>query len=108
MYGIRAFFLLLTRPPPRTTRTETLFPYTPHFRSQDMSSTETHLKQNYIGGQWVDSKGGKLHDVINPATEEAASTVVLGTAADVDDAVAAAKTAFKSIRSEEHSLNSSH
>ena len=53
-------------------------------------STETHLKQNYIGGQWVDSKGGKLHDVINPATEEAASTVVLGTAADVDDAVAAA------------------
>ena len=35
-------------------------------------STETHLKQNYIGGQWVDSKGGKLHDVINPATEEAA------------------------------------
>src|SRR3546814_19859028 len=61
-----------------------------------MSSTETHLKQNYIGGQWVDSKGGKLHDVINPATEEEASTVVLGTAADVDDAVAAAKTAFKS------------
>src|SRR3546814_20376662 len=61
-----------------------------------MSSTETHLKQNYIGGRWVDSKGGKLHDVINPATEEAASTVVLGTAADVDDAVAAAKTAFKS------------
>ena len=59
-------------------------------------STETHLKQNYIGGRWVDSKGGKLHDVINPATEEAASTVVLGTAADVDDAVAAAKTAFKS------------
>ena len=42
-------------------------------------STETHLKQNYIGGRWVDSKGGKLHDVINPATEEAASTVVLGT-----------------------------
>ncbi|NIJ39031.1 aldehyde dehydrogenase (NAD+) [Sphingopyxis panaciterrae] len=60
-----------------------------------MSDTETHLKQNYIGGQWVDSKGGKLHDVINPATEEAASTVVLGTAADVDDAVTAAKEAFK-------------
>lgn len=60
-----------------------------------MSDTETHLKQNYIGGKWVDSKGGKLHDVINPATEEAASTVVLGTAADVDDAVAAAKEAYK-------------
>jgi aldehyde dehydrogenase (NAD+) len=60
-----------------------------------MSDTETHLKQHYIGGRWVDSKGGKLHDVINPATEETASTVVLGTAADVDDAVAAAKEAFK-------------
>jgi aldehyde dehydrogenase (NAD+) len=59
-------------------------------------STETHLKQNYIGGQWVDSKGGKPHDVINPATEEAASTIVLGTAADVDDAVAAAREALKS------------
>ncbi|MBK6412867.1 aldehyde dehydrogenase family protein [Sphingopyxis sp.] len=59
-------------------------------------STETHLKQNYIGGQWVDSKGGKPHDVINPATEEAASTIVLGTATDVDDAVAAAREALKS------------
>ncbi len=59
-------------------------------------STEQHLKQNYIGGQWVDSKGGKPHDVINPATEEAASTIVLGTAADVDDAVAAAREALKS------------
>ncbi len=60
-----------------------------------MSDTETHLKQHYIGGKWVDSQGGKLHDVINPATEEAASTVVLGSAADVDAAVAAAKEAFK-------------
>src|SRR3546814_14169925 len=59
-------------------------------------STEQHFKQNYIGGRWVDSKGGKDHQVINPATEEPASTIVLGTAADVDDAVAAAKEAFKS------------
>src|SRR3546814_18867262 len=59
-------------------------------------STEQHVKQNFIGGQWVDSKGGKQHQVINPATEEPASTIVLGTAADVDDAVAAAKAAFKS------------
>src|SRR3546814_10211227 len=59
-------------------------------------STEQHFKQNFIGGQWVDSKGGKQHQVINPATEQPASTIVLGTAADVDDAVAAAKAAFKS------------
>ena len=62
-----------------------------------MSDTATHLKQNYIGGQWVDSKGGKPHDVINPATEEAASTIVLGTAADVDDAVAAVREALEEL-----------
>lgn len=61
-----------------------------------MSDLETHLKQNYIGGQWVDSIGGKPHQVINPATEEACTTITMGTAADVDAAVAAAKEAFKS------------
>lgn len=61
-----------------------------------MSNTEQHLKQHFIGGQWVDSQGGKEHQVINPATEDTASTVVLGTSADVDAAVAAAKEAFKS------------
>jgi aldehyde dehydrogenase (NAD+) len=61
-----------------------------------MSTTEQHLKQHYIGGQWVNSQGGKEHDVINPATEEAANTVILGTVADVDAAVVAAKEAFES------------
>ncbi|MGH6651755.1 MAG: aldehyde dehydrogenase family protein [Sphingopyxis sp.] len=61
-----------------------------------MSSFETHLKQNYIGGQWVDSQGGKEHQVISPSTEEATTTIVLGTAADVDAAVEAAKKAFTS------------
>lgn len=51
--------------------------------------------QNYIDGQWVDSEGGKRHDVINPATEEPVCTIVLGTKADVDKAVAAARRAFK-------------
>lgn len=60
-----------------------------------MSDTETHLKQNYIGGKWVDSIGGTPHGVINPATEEVCTTITLGTTADVDAAVAAAKEAFK-------------
>jgi aldehyde dehydrogenase (NAD+) len=51
--------------------------------------------QNYIDGQWVDSQGGKRHEVINPATEEACCAITLGTQADVDKAVAAAKRAFK-------------
>ncbi len=53
-------------------------------------------EQNYINGQWVDSDGGTPHRVINPATEEPGTQIVLGSRADVDAAVAAAKQAFKS------------
>ena len=52
--------------------------------------------QNYIDGRWVDSSGGRRHTVINPATEGPASEITLGTAADVDLAVAAARRAFES------------
>jgi aldehyde dehydrogenase (NAD+) len=55
---------------------------------------KSYLK-HYIGGQWVESEGGKRHVVINPATEEPASEVTLGTAADVDKAVVAAQKAFE-------------
>ncbi|MDR2857971.1 MAG: aldehyde dehydrogenase family protein [Novosphingobium sp.] len=52
-----------------------------------------HLR-HYIDGQWVESRGGTRHEVINPATEEACTAITLGTAADVDAAVAAARAAF--------------
>ncbi|TLM76166.1 aldehyde dehydrogenase family protein [Microbulbifer harenosus] len=52
----------------------------------------------YINGEWRDSKGGSLHPVINPATEEVLCEVIQGTLDDVDDAVAAAKAAFKEWR----------
>ncbi len=55
---------------------------------------DSYLK-NYINGVWVDSSGGTRHEVINPATEEACTEIMLGTTADVDAAVAAAKEAFK-------------
>ncbi|WP_419807260.1 aldehyde dehydrogenase family protein [Sphingomonas sp.] len=51
--------------------------------------------QQFIDGQWVDSDGGHRHEVINPATEQAVTEVTLGTAADVDKAVAAARRAFE-------------
>lgn len=54
---------------------------------------KSYLK-HYIDGQWVDSIGGKKHVVTNPATEEPASEVILGTAEDVDVAVKAARKAF--------------
>jgi len=54
-----------------------------------------HLK-HYIDGQWVESEGGRRYDVINPATEEPVTAITLGSQADVDKAVAAAKRAFAS------------
>jgi aldehyde dehydrogenase (NAD+) len=56
---------------------------------------DSYLKQ-YINGQWVESIGGKRHEVISPSTEEACTEITLGTKADVDAAVAAAKKAFAS------------
>ena len=51
--------------------------------------------QHYINGQWINSDGAR-YSVINPATEEPASEAILGTAADVDKAVDAARSAFES------------
>ena len=54
--------------------------------------------QNYIDGKWVDSQGGTRHEVISPGTEEACVAITLGTKADVDTAVAAARRAYKTFR----------
>ena len=48
----------------------------------------------YIDGEWVDPVVPNEFDVINPATEEAFAQISLGSKADVDKAVAAAKKAF--------------
>ncbi|KPF54851.1 aldehyde dehydrogenase [Novosphingobium sp. AAP1] len=48
----------------------------------------------YIDGQWVEPAGQETLDVLNPATEAVAGRIALGTAADVDKAVHAARRAF--------------
>jgi len=48
----------------------------------------------YIDGQWVEPAELNLVDVINPATEKSAGQVAIGSAADVDAAVDAARRAF--------------
>ena len=53
-------------------------------------------RQFYIDGQWVDSQQPRDFPVINPATEEPIATISLGSAVDVDRAVAAARRAFAS------------
>ncbi len=53
-----------------------------------------HAKHFYIDGKWVDPIQPALLDVIDPSTEEAYIQISVGSAADVDRAVAAAKAAF--------------
>jgi len=50
----------------------------------------------YIDGQWVAPAEPKDFQVINPATEESAGVISMGTASDVNRAVAAARRAFDS------------
>jgi aldehyde dehydrogenase (NAD+) len=50
----------------------------------------------FINGAWVEPVTPRLFDVINPATEEAYTQISLGSSADVDLAVKAAKDAFAS------------
>jgi aldehyde dehydrogenase (NAD+) len=52
-------------------------------------------RQFYIAGKWVDPHATHDFTVINPANEEAIATISLGSAGDVDRAVAAAKSAFE-------------
>ena len=49
----------------------------------------------YIDGAWVDPAAMKTVPVVNPATEETLYDVAVGSKADVDKAVAAARKAFE-------------
>ena len=48
----------------------------------------------FIGGEWVDPAGTDVIEVISPHSEEVVGRVPEGTTADIDRAVAAARTAF--------------
>lgn len=54
----------------------------------------SHLIKNYIHGAWVEARSGDVFDTINPANETVLAQVVRSDAADVADAVAAAKAAY--------------
>ncbi len=55
-----------------------------------------HEQKFFIDGRWVDPIEPRTLDVIDPSTEEAFARISVGTAADVDAAVAAARKAFVS------------
>ena len=63
------------------------------------STKIVNLKSNYelfIGGKFVKSRAGSNYKTINPATEEVLSEIVESSEKDVDEAVKAARKAFKS------------
>lgn len=60
----------------------------------NIHSATARIRQFYINGTWVDASGDERLDVINPATEQVLCQVALGTVAETDAAVAAARSAF--------------
>ena len=57
-----------------------------------------NLSKFYIFGEWVNPISDNMMPVLNPATEEQIGTIALGNMTDVENAVAAAKSAFDSFR----------
>ena len=53
-------------------------------------------RQFYIGGKWVNPAEAKDWPIVNPANEDVIATISLGSAEDVNKAVAAASAAFDS------------
>src|SRR5580765_600955 len=54
--------------------------------------------KNFVGGAWVDAASAETFESVSPATGETLGSVARSTSADVDRAVAAAKTAFEDWR----------
>jgi len=59
-------------------------------------SNKHTLNKHFIGGEWVAAANAVTMPIINPATAESIGTLALGNAADVDQAVRAARNAFAS------------
>lgn len=56
-----------------------------------MKTISTH----YINGKFVESKGTEFADLINPSNKQVLGQLALGNEEDINDAVQAAKTSFK-------------
>ena len=51
-----------------------------------------HARENiYIDGKWVAASGEGSIEIVNPATEQCIGSVPVGSAADVEKAVASAR-----------------
>ncbi|TCN22763.1 aldehyde dehydrogenase family protein [Sinorhizobium americanum] len=55
-----------------------------------------HADKFYIGGEWVEPTVSRSREVIDPSTEQPIGTTAIGSAADAQKAIAAARSAFSS------------
>jgi malonate-semialdehyde dehydrogenase (acetylating)/methylmalonate-semialdehyde dehydrogenase len=65
---------------------------------EERQGVATRTLKNYIGGRWVEADGVETLEVTNPASGEALAQVPLSSAAQVDEAVRAAREAFPAWR----------
>src|SRR3546814_16539042 len=79
------FFFLMIRRPPRSTRTDTLFPYTTLFRSYELRR-EHRLFDSIIGAAFQDAMRGKLQ-VADWAKDEVVPSRPTAALAPAPDAV---------------------
>src|ERR1700722_20429285 len=70
-------------------------PVLPSFAPEITRFPMVNRMQFYIDGAWVDPVVKKSIPVVTPATEEAMYEIAVGSKADVDKAVAAARRAFE-------------
>src|SRR5665213_1941846 len=64
-------------------------------RGNTVANSEPIVRDRlYIGGEWVPSAGSGTIDVIDSTTEAVMGTIPEGSTKDVDQAVAAARSAF--------------
>ncbi|MEY9167303.1 aldehyde dehydrogenase (NAD+) [Sinorhizobium fredii] len=55
-----------------------------------------HARKFYIDGEWVEPTVSRAREVIDPSTEQPIGTIAIGSAADAQKAIAAARSAFSS------------
>ncbi len=54
--------------------------------------------KHFIAGEWVETKGGAVFDVLNPLDDSLYAQAALGTSQDMQKAIKAAKSAFPAFR----------
>jgi aldehyde dehydrogenase (NAD+) len=79
-----------------TGRSPTAWEYAPAPESREIVTIDPEYGL-FIGGEFVPAANGQLFATVNPATEETLGRVAAAAAADVDRAVAAARTAYERV-----------